>query len=462
MIPRLTKQIFLLGWLVILSLPLFSQIPLDKRPAPPTTRILFVFDCSQSMAGRWNSDKKINIARHILSAAVDSLALVPHTQMALRVFGFQSPVPPQDCSDTRLVVPFGPNNARAIKYRLQYLIPKGTTPIAHSLALTAKDFTPCDHCRNIVVLITDGIEACDGDPCAVSAELQKKGIVLKPFVIGIGEDPNFRKTYDCVGRYYDATDEEQFHDVLNIVIREALDHTTAQVNLLDIYGNPTETNVNMTFYDRVSGKVKVNYYQTINNRGNPDTIVLDPLVTYRLVVHTIPPVVKDSIKVFPRKHTIIAVDAPQGSLRLLSNSAKYREKQSIIRKHGDTKTINVQRMNEVEKYLVGKYDIEVLVLPRLNLTVEVKQSTTTTVNIPQPGLLNVVFPKSGYASLYHLTKEGQIWVTNLKKEVSTQALYLLPGEYVLVYRPEHSKSILYTRVKKVQVKSGSSQTLRFY
>jgi len=456
------KQVFISVLLFFMALSGFSQVPLDKKSEPPTTRILFVFDCSQSMAGLWNSDKKINIARHILSATVDSLEHDPHIQMALRVFGFQSPVPPQDCSDTRLVVPFGPNNAGAIKHRLKYLIPKGTTPIAHSLEMTAHDFPPCVNCRNIVVLITDGIEACDGDPCAVSAELQKKGIILKPFVIGIGEDPDFKKTYNCVGRYYDATDEEQFHDVLNIVIREALDHTTAQVNLLDIYGNPTETNVNMTFYDMTSGKVKANYYHTINFRGKPDTIMMDPLVTYRLVVHTIPPVVKDSIRVFPRKHSIIALDAPQGSLRLTSNSSKYRDKQFIVRKHGGAKTINVQKLNETEKYLVGKYDLEVLVLPRLNLTVEIKQSTTTTVTIPQPGLLNVVFPKSGYASLYQCTREGQTWVTNFKKEATTQSLYLLPGDYLLVYRPEFSKSILYTRTKKVHIKSGGSQTLRFY
>ncbi len=456
------RQFFLSGLLLVLTVSLFSQIPMNKKPEPPLTRILFVFDCSQSMAGQWKSDKKINIARHILSATVDSLEHLKHIQMALRVFGFQSPVPPQDCSDTRLLVPFGPNNARAIKHELRYLMPKGTTPIAHSLALTARDFTPCAHCRNIVVLITDGIEACDGDPCAVSAELQKKGIILKPFVIGIGEDPNFRKTYNCVGQYYDAADEEQFHDVLNIVIRQALDRTTAQVNLLDIHGNPTETNVNMTFYNRVSGKVMANYYHTINNRGNPDTIMLDPLITYRLVVHTIPPVIVDSIKVYPGKHTIIAADAPQGSLQLTVNGSMYKDKQFVVRKHGINKTINVQKLNEVEKYLVGKYDLEVLVLPRLNLTVNIKQSTTTTVEIPQPGILNVVFPKEGYASLYQRTDKGQIWVTNLKKDVITQSMYILPGDYVVVYRPLYSKSVLYTRVKKVHIRSGSSQTLHFY
>ena len=439
----------------------FSQIPLKKRPEPPLTRILFVFDCSKSMSGKWNSDKKINIARRFLSSTVDSLQNVRHVQMALRVFGHQSPVPPQDCSDSRLEVPFGPNNAGAIRHKLSYLIPKGTTPIARSLALAAKDFPPCDNCRNVIVLITDGIEACDGDPCAVSQKLQKKGIILRPFVIGIGEDPEFRKTYHCVGRFYDAADEKEFNNVLKVVIREALDRTTAQVNLLDSYGNPTESNVNMTFYDMMSGKVMNNFYQTINNRGNPDTIYLDPLVIYRLVVHTLPPVMVDSIRVYPRKHTIIPVDAPQGSL-MITSSTTYRDNMVVVRQHGGREIVNVQKINEKERYLTGSYDIEILVLPRMKLTVAVKQSTTTTVEIPQPGLVNVFFPKEGYASLYQIKDNEQEWVTNLKDNVTRQSLDLLPGSYIIVYRPKYSKSIEYTREKKFKLESGQSLTIRFF
>src|SRR5690606_12091970 len=129
----------------------------------------------------------------------------------------------------------------------------GTTPIAQSLDRAATDFPPCENCRNVIILITDGIEACDGDPCAVSRQLQKKGIILKPFVIGIGLDESFKKSFECVGTYFDATNEETFQKVLGIVISQALQNTTAQVNLLDINNKPSETDVPITFYDRASG-----------------------------------------------------------------------------------------------------------------------------------------------------------------------------------------------------------------
>jgi len=80
-----------------------------------------------------------------------------------------------------------------------------------------------------------------------------------------------------VGSYYDATNEDMFRKALNVVISQALNSTTMQVNLLDAYGKPTETNVNMTFYDQFSGRIVYNFVHTINSRGNPDTLKVDPL-----------------------------------------------------------------------------------------------------------------------------------------------------------------------------------------
>ena len=114
--------------------------------------------------------------------------------MALRVYGHQKQYPPQICDDTRLEVPFSKDNTARIKHVIKSIIPKGTTPIAYALLQSVNDFPACDNCRNVVILITDGLEECGGDPCSVSFELQKKGIVLKPFIIGIGK--NFKESFD--------------------------------------------------------------------------------------------------------------------------------------------------------------------------------------------------------------------------------------------------------------------------
>ena len=429
---------------------------------PPTTRILFVFDASNSMSGQWESDAKINIARRILITMIDSLQKLDNVQMALRVYGHQSPVPPQDCNDTKLEVPFDKHNASIIRQRLRFITPKGTTPIANSLAQSPSDFPPCSDCRNIVILISDGIEACDGDPCAVSEELQRKGIILKPFIIGIGIDENFQKTFECVGHYFNATHEESFKEMLNVVITQALNSTTAQVNLLDEKGLPTETNVNMTFYDRYSGKMLNNYVHTINYRGNPDTLILDPLITYRMVVNTLPPVTIDSIKVVPGKHTIIAADVPQGSLVLTSTGLGnlYRDLSFIVRKAGDPNTLNWQKFGESTKYLTGLYDVEIPVLPRIiQKNVEIKQSSTTTIEIARPGLLTILVPTAGIGSLYVRRQTGIEWVCNLSQNLKSESLTLQPGNYIVVYRSLNAKQSIYTISKKFEIKSGSSLAL---
>jgi Ca-activated chloride channel family protein len=50
------------------------------------------------------------------------------------------------------------------------------------------------------------------------------------------------------------------------------------------------------------------YMHTLNRFQNPDTLSLDPLYTYKVVVHTKPEVVLDSIKLIPGKHNIIKLN----------------------------------------------------------------------------------------------------------------------------------------------------------
>src|ERR1035438_2456578 len=86
---------------LLLNSALYSQGPLQQEKPKPITRILFVFDASQSMYGRWQSDTKFNIASRLFSNILDSLKNIKNLQLALRVYGHQKQFPPQDCSDTR-------------------------------------------------------------------------------------------------------------------------------------------------------------------------------------------------------------------------------------------------------------------------------------------------------------------------------------------------------------------------
>ena len=453
---------FTVIFLIFSSISGFGQ---KTKPQVPKSRILFIFDGSQSMGGYWEEERKVKIARNYLIQLVDSLKKIDNVEMGLRVYGHQFEVPPQNCNDTKLEVPFSKKNSNKIKHTLRYIRPKGTTPIAHSLELAKKDFPDCKQCRNIIILITDGKEACEGDPCKVSRELQKEGIILKPFIIGIGLDPDLKKTFDCVGHFYNTPNKEKFKQALDIVITKILNNTTAQVNLLDTHGKPTETNVGMTFSHALSGKVKYNFVHTLNYMGNPDTLTLDPLPVYDLTIHTLQKVKKDSIKLTVGKHNMIGAKTPRGALKLTTNSSvRQKNLKFIVREDGNHETLNVQQVNKSIKYLTGTYDLEVLTLPRLKIeNVEIEQNHTTKIEIPKPGMLNILLSTPGYGYIYEKKKSGKLSrIYNLNSIDEKESLFLQPGTYELTFRPKNMKRTMYTTRKTFKIKSGTSKTIRLY
>jgi Ca-activated chloride channel family protein len=453
----------------ILAFFLFASNGLKAQPRTnnfPLTRILFVFDASFSMYGTWQSGMKMDIAKRLFSNFLDSLKNVSNLEVGLRCFGHQTNLQPQrDCQDTKLEVPIGRPSVAvpAMKARIEQIVPRGTTPIAYTLEKCGDDF-PADGktTRNIIILITDGIEECDGDPCAVSLALQKKGIVLKPFVIGIGTVDY--TSLNCIGKVYNVAEEATFNNILNIVVSQAMNSTTVQVNLLDAGGKPTETDVSMTFYDQQTGVVRYNYMHTMNNRGVPDTIVLDPLSTYKMVVHTIPEVVKENITITPGKHNIIAVDAPQGFLNLqVAGINNYSRLQCIVRKAGTMQTINVQDFGRLEKYICGKYDIEILSLPRIYMyNVDIGQSKTTLIQIPQAGVVSIFKPSEGTGQILLNENNKLTWVANLNPSQLSENIVLQPGNYTVVFRSKSAHETIYTIERKFKIEPGGQITVKLY
>ncbi|HBB80817.1 MAG TPA: von willebrand factor type a [Cryomorphaceae bacterium] len=416
------------------------------------------------MYGRWESGAKIDVAQRLMGQMLDSLQGIQadgNFQLALRVYGHQKPVPPQDCSDTRLEVPFGNGNIYKIKRVLKTIKPKGTTPIAGSLMKSENDFPPCKDCRNIIILITDGVEACDGDPCIVSKRLQKKGIILKPFVIGIGLEDDFKDSFECVGTYFDASDENTFKNVLGVVISQALDNTTAQINLLDITGKPTETNVPIILYDHTSGKVKDAFVHTLNYKGQPDTLVLDPLIVYDMEIHTLPPVRVDSVIIFSGTHTHIGANTPQGNLELRASPRITQSITCVVKPAGREEILHVQDFGTTQRYLSGTYDLEILTLPRIiQKGVHIKASAKTTIAIPPPGRVTIQTGVSGFGSVFVQREQGYEWVVDLSNSSERQVFQLQPGQYKVIFRSKFAQETAYSKSKEFRVSPGSSTIVK--
>lgn len=454
---RLIQFFFFLALLSI-------QLTVKAQKSPVKTRLLFIYDASNSMNGKWQTGNKHQVAKRFLFKALDSLKYVDNIELALRVYGHQSNYRNgQNCKDTKLEVPFKKDNIELIKSKMNDIRPKGTTLIARSLEYSENDFPSCSNCRNVIILITDGGEECDGDPCAISKMLQRRGIILKPFIIGLGLDGSFKETFSCVGNYFDAFNEEVFNDILGVVITQALNATTAQVNLLNTAGRPTETNVAFTLLDHETGDQVYNYVHTLNGAGNPDTVFFEPSNTYDLVVHTLPKVTKQHVSITPGIHNIIGVKAPQGELIVTTgHQVRSEQPQVIVRQKGKMQTLNVQKTGTKHKYLVGKYDLEVLTLPRTYIRgAEVKQSHTTTVEIPRSGLLTLMPKTPGFGSVFKLTDDNKLeWVFDLNSNSSRQSIRLQPGDYRVIFRTKAASDTKFSRVKDFKIISGSSVAVK--
>ncbi len=457
------RTTLLVATLLFLTFGGLAQSKVQQK-IPEKTRILFLFDGSGSMLEPWGKVKnqtKISVAKSILSQLIDSLKQNSKLELALRVYGHRSPREINNCKDTNLEVPFKTNNHDAIIAKLKEIKPKGVTPITYSLEQAANDFPTSPGYRNIVILITDGIESCGGDLCATSRELQKKGIFLRPYIIGIGLQAE--KTLECAGKFIDADTPGKFHDVLNQAIEASFAKTTVSVELFDAANQPTETNINVTFANTLTNVSMYEFVHFRDKQGMTDTVQIDPVVDYDVIVNTIPPVIQRNVSITIGKHTVINVAVPQGNLIVQQEGRKDNNLMSVIRLKGKPEILNSQQSNEAFRYLVGKYEVETLTLPRRIFQVDIQPNKTQTILLPSPGIVNFNTIATGYGSLYELKGDGtQEWVCNLNERKSQFSLTLLPGRYKIVFRVKQTKGSKYTGFKTFTLKSGETANVNVF
>ncbi len=236
-------------WLVIASMVCAAAGAQEEN-----TYIEFIFDSSLSMRDRISTGQsRMEVAKEVLRDVIGSLEDQPGLQIALRVYGSKT-IDEYACQDSELLQPFGRvNDVRAsILQIVEALQPRGRTPIGLSLQLAAKDFPMNPDDRNIIVLITDGQESCGIDPCQVSLELQEKGIIMKPYVVGFAMSAAEEASVRCIGEYYSASDRDSLTEALRSILVKVIAPPTleiqaygggqnvldrARIEILDLAGN---------------------------------------------------------------------------------------------------------------------------------------------------------------------------------------------------------------------------------
>lgn len=448
---------------VIILLLILSQIPLNAQEEIEHTNILFVLDASFSMRKSWETKSKWTIAKETLIDVADSLKarLKDNVSFGIRAYGHQSMPVKNDCLDSELILPIGNNDIETIKNTLMAISPKGITPLAYSLEETKADFTNTKG-KNILILITDGAESCEGDPCYIMKILMNNNVILKPFIIGLNIPIESLQAYECIGgEVYNQVSQKDFKKNLQKSIDRALTFTTLQVNLLDSKGNAKQTNKAMFFYTKKENKLKYTFYHKLNN-GIADTLYLEPS-KYKIEVQTIPKVTSEYFSLNAAKHNIVNIIAPTGILRIktidennketlpANKSAKY-----LIKKQDETHYLHQEYITSKQEYLIGKYSIDILTLPIIQKDIIIKDYEVTEITIPASGSLNISTKMPIYGAIFIKTESGLKNIYSLKPKTTQAHIVLNHGKYELVFRYSKDKKMIKTKTYKFVIEANKN------
>jgi Ca-activated chloride channel homolog len=183
--------------------------------------IEIVLDASGSMAKAVDGKTQMELAKN---AIYNFLGALPNNaKVGLRVYGHKGSGSDADkklsCSSSELVYQVSQYDSSKFKQALDPVQPKGWTPITLALEEAQKDLAkyPADKSNNIVFLVSDGIETCDGDPVAAAKKLADSNISPILNVIGFNVDADGQKQLKNVakaadGIYTDISDQKQLNE----------------------------------------------------------------------------------------------------------------------------------------------------------------------------------------------------------------------------------------------------------
>jgi hypothetical protein len=193
-----------------LTLQAIGELALRVAQAPQD--LLIILDSSSSMGDRFEDSIKIEVAREVLKEFVKDLP--DGMRVGLRVFG--------GCERSRLVRPIEPFTQAALQAQIQSIEPGGATPIAYTLEQAKGDFADAPGTK-LILLVSDGMETCGGDPVASAWDLLDSGYDLRINVVGfdIGEMPGAREQLMEIARvtggiYYDAQSSKELLFALQV------------------------------------------------------------------------------------------------------------------------------------------------------------------------------------------------------------------------------------------------------
>ncbi|MFN3662310.1 vWA domain-containing protein [Yoonia sp.] len=181
---------------------------------------ILVLDGSGSMWGQIDGIAKITIAQQVIG---DLLAGFPAEQgLGLTVYGHRTR---GSCSDIETIVAPAPGTADQIIAAVNAIRPLGSTPMTDAVIAAAESLRYTEQAAT-VILVSDGIETCNPDPCAAARLLAETGIGFTTHVVGFDvSDPEALAQMQCLagetgGQFLTAANAQELNLAMAAIVAE--------------------------------------------------------------------------------------------------------------------------------------------------------------------------------------------------------------------------------------------------
>jgi len=201
---------------------IFAVFAVLASPAlADSPRSIIVMDGSGSMWGQIDGRAKLEIARETVATVLGGIPA--DQELGLMAYGHREK---GNCSDIELIVPPAPGTGAEIAAQVGKMRFLGKTPLSESVRQAAEALRYGETAAT-VVLVTDGLETCDADPCALGRELEAAGLNFTAHVIGFGLSGAEGAQVACLatetgGQYLQASDAGGLADALAATVTAKL------------------------------------------------------------------------------------------------------------------------------------------------------------------------------------------------------------------------------------------------
>jgi hypothetical protein len=200
------------------------KVDLEKGATQEAAKTVeIIMDASNSMTGLIGKETKIAAARRVLIQTIKGL---PDTMsVGFRVYGHRYATDDYDnaCRDTELLAPIGPVDKAALVGLVNTIQTKGRTPLVKSVLAAVKDFEKI--ANGSIILVTDGIESCQGDIKSIAPAIQAAGLAIEVNIVGFDiKEAAARQELQSIaastgGRYLDAKDADELLKALETTLK---------------------------------------------------------------------------------------------------------------------------------------------------------------------------------------------------------------------------------------------------